>query len=66
MECAKCGTDMLSAQFCTGGIGVPPYLMRKRPSVFEPEHRRGVDCFVCLVCGAVELRAQDVKKLLLD
>ena len=66
MECARCGTEMITAQFLTGGIGSPPYLMSKRPGIFEPEHRCGVDCFVCLVCGAVELRAQDVKKLLLD
>ena len=57
---------MTAAQFCTGGIGSPPYLMRKRPGVFESEHRCGVDCFVGLACGTVEFHAQDVKKLLLD
>ena len=66
MECAKCGTDMLSAQFCTGVGGFPPYLMRKRPGVFESERRCGVDCFVCPMCGAVEFYAQDAQKLLLD
>ncbi len=66
MECTKCGGNMTAAQFCTGGIGSPPYLMRKRPGVFESEHRCGVDCFVCLACGTVEFHAQDVKKLLLD
>ncbi len=66
MECSKCGANMTAAQLCTGGIGTPPYLMRKRPGIFESEHRCGVDCFVCLACGNVELRAQDVQKLLLD
>ena len=65
MECAKCGAGMVLAQLCTGAYGTPPYLMRKRPGVFEPEHRCGVDCYVCPVCGSVELRAQDVQKLLL-
>lgn len=66
MECAKCGADMTTAQFCTGGIGSPPYLMRKRKGAFESEHRCGIDCYVCLVCGNVEFRAQDLKKLMLD
>ncbi|MBD5085739.1 MAG: hypothetical protein HDT33_12030 [Clostridiales bacterium] len=66
MECAKCGVAMMDAKFCTGAHGVPPYLMRKKKGVFEPEHRCGVDCFVCPVCGAVELYAQDAQKLLLD
>ena len=66
MDCGKCGADMMTAQFCTGGLGSPPYLMRKRPGAFESEHRCGVDCFVCPVCGAVEFHAQEVQKLLLD
>ena len=66
MECAKCGANMTTARFCTGQYGTPPYLMRKRPGIFESEHRCGVDCFVCLVCGYVEFHAQDVKKLMLD
>ena len=66
MECAKCGASMTAAQFCTGGIGSQPYLMRKRKGAFESEHRCGVDCFVCLTCGNVEFRAQDVQKLMLD
>lgn len=57
---------MTAAQFCTGGIGSQPYLMRKRKGAFESEHRCGVDCFVCLTCGNVEFRAQDVQKLMLD
>ena len=66
MECAKCGAAMMDAKFCTGAPGVPPYLTRKKKGVFEPEHWCGVDCFVCPVCGAVELYAQDAQKLLLD
>ena len=65
MECSKCGISMMPTQLC-GGLGTPLYLMRKRPGVFESEHRCGVDCFVCPACGAVEFRAQDAKKLLLD
>ena len=66
MECAKCGVSMMTAQFCTGGVGSPPYLMRKRPGAFESEHRCGVNCFVCPVCGKAELYAQDAQKLLLN
>ena len=66
MQCTKCNANMIAAQFCTGGIGTPPYLMRKRPGIFESEHRCGVDCFVCPSCGNVEFHAQDVNKLLLD
>ena len=66
MECAKCGAAMMTAQFCTGPYGSPPYLMRKRKGAFEVEHRCIVDCFVCVACGAVEFQALDVKKLLLD
>lgn len=57
---------MTTAQFCTGAYGSPPYLMRKRKGAFESEHRCGVDCYVCLVCGNVEFQAQDVQKLMLD
>ncbi len=66
MECTKCGANMTTAQFSAGAYGSQPYLMRKRKGAFESEHRCGVDCFVCLVCGNVEFRAQDVKKLMLD
>ena len=66
MECAKCGVTMMDAQFCTGAYGSPPYLMRKRKGTFESEHRCGVDCLVCPVCGKVEFYAQEVRKLLLS
>ena len=66
MECAKCGANMTTAQFCTGPYGSPPYLMRKRKGAFESEHRCGVECYVCLVCGHVEFHAQDVEKLRLN
>lgn len=66
MECSKCGAAMTAAQFCAGMIGTLPYLMRKRPGAFESEHRCGLECFVCLKCGNVEFRAQDVQKLILS
>ena len=66
MECETCGMTMMDAQFCAGMHGVPPYLMRKKKGVFEPEHRAAVDCFVCPKCGKVELYAKDVKELFLS
>ena len=65
MECTKCGIDMISAQFCTGAHGAPPFLAFKRgKDFFAPERRCAVDCLVCPACGKIELYAQDAKKLL--
>lgn len=60
MKCNKCDTEMFRATFTGNGI-YPASLTNKKRSVFEPDLRSAVICYVCPQCGHIELYAENPK-----
>ena len=65
MKCSKCDAEMIRATLTGNGLH-PVLLKNKKNGVFEPEKRSSVLCYVCPLCGYMELYAENPKELKLD
>ena len=65
MKCEKCDAEMFRANL-TGNAMFPALLTNKKKGLCEMERRSAVLCYVCPMCGYIELYAEDPKKLKID
>ncbi len=66
MECLRCKNEMFTAKLCGDAYGTGMYLKNKKKGMFETEKICGVLCYVCPVCGHIELKADEPKKIRLS
>ncbi|OUN99708.1 hypothetical protein B5F98_00595 [Pseudoflavonifractor sp. An44] len=66
MECLRCKAEMFTAKFCADAVRTGAYLSNKKKGIFESERISGVTCYVCPVCGHIELIANEPQKVKLD
>lgn|GEM_PF-397360 len=62
MNCMKCEAKMFTA-LLEGFSQFPLFLSKKEKGIFGAEKRTSIKCFVCPVCGYIELRADDPASL---
>ena len=63
MDCLRCKEEMFNAKLKGDTVGTIVYLTNKKDGIFEAEKRSTVSCYVCPICGYVELQADNAKKL---
>ena len=62
MKCIKCGETMKSADLQSAISGTIFVAKKVGGDILDPTRQSTIDCFVCPLCGYIELYARNPKK----
>ena len=66
MDCFRCKEEMFYAKLKGDVVGTVVYLTNRKKGIWETEKSSTVSCYVCPICGHIELIADNPKQLKLN